>query len=286
MHDRNGGRLERLVAELGAAVVSLDDLARSGCRGAIVCSETVHHETDIVAALEAGLPVFTEKPIAGSATAARRCAEVSETRGVLLHTGYFFRTNGALRRLHGMLHEGTLGRVVEARMRFCHDGGYADWLDLDCWMTDPALACYGGFVDEGVHAIDTLQWLVGLIEKTHVITVNALSWPVDDHGAAVVSFAGGATGLVEAGWTDSAMRVELDIVGERGWARLRDGVLAVGERGESAPSTSIDLSPLDAGDGIEPFLDAIEGKDAAGLAPAPEAARVNELLDLMYLQLR
>jgi hypothetical protein len=30
--------------------------------GAIVCSETVHHETDIVAALEAGLPVFTEKP--------------------------------------------------------------------------------------------------------------------------------------------------------------------------------------------------------------------------------
>ena len=68
-------------------------------------------------------------------------------------------------------------------MRFSHDGEYADWLDLECWMTDPALACYGGFADEAVHAIDALQWLLGPIDTAQAVTGNVLGWPVDDHGA-------------------------------------------------------------------------------------------------------
>ena len=53
-------------------------------------------------------------------------------------------------------------------------------------MTDPARACYGGFVDEAV--IDLLQWLVGPIAWAMRSRV-ALGWPVDDHGAALIHFA-------------------------------------------------------------------------------------------------
>jgi predicted dehydrogenase len=251
----------------------------------VVCSETVHHEEDILAALQAGLPVFVEKPMAGSAAAATRCAEAARKAGLTLQSGYFLRTNAALRRLHAELRAGRLGQVSEASMRFSHDGGYADWLDLDCWMTDPARACYGGFADEAVHVIDTLHWLLGPVLRGQAVTGNALGWPVDDHGAALLQFESGATGVVEAGWTDRAMRLEADLVGTTGWARLQGGRLEIGRRGQDTAEEEIALSPLDAGAGIEPFLDDLEGRQAPGLVPPEDAVRVNALLDHMGLAL-
>ena len=284
VHDRDPDRQRRLTEDLNARPVAPDQLSGLNCRGAIVCSETTHHEADILAALNAGLPVFTEKPMASSSAAAQRCADAAERKGLTLQTGYFFRTNAALRRLHATIQDGSIGRISEARMRFSHDGGYADWLDLDCWMTDPQLACFGGFTDEGVHAIDALQWMLGPIETACAVTGNVLGWPVDDHGAAAVTFKGGATGVIQAGWTDSAMRLELDIVGETGWARLRAGSLAVGRRGSTDPEWTVALSPLDAGEGIEPFLDTLEGREPTGLVPPRDAVQVNTVLDLMNLR--
>lgn len=287
--DRDPARGERLCRDLGAAPLEQKDLtknlARSGCEGVVICSETVFHEADITAALEAGLPVFVEKPLAGSAEAARRCAELAIARECTLHTGYFLRTNAALRGLHAQIEGGAFGRVIELRLRFAHDGGYADWLDLTGWMTDPALACYGGFADEAVHCIDALQWLLGPIRSAQAVTGNVLGWPVDDHGAGVLTFETGATGVVEAGWTDSEMRLELDLVGEKGWAGLRDGRLETGRRGDPVATATTALSPLDAGAGIEPFLDVLEGRPAPGLVPQLEAAQVNVVLDEMGLRL-
>lgn len=285
VHDRDPARQDRLAEKLEAQPVSLADLAKSDCAGAVVCSETTHHEENISSALRAGLAVFSEKPLAGSASAAKRCADLANEAGLVLHTGYFFRTNRALRCARDLVKDGALGRISEARIRFSHDGGYADWLDLDCWMTDPALACYGGFADEAVHAIDALQWLLGPINATHAVTGNVLGWPVDDHGAGVLTFRNGATGLVEAGWTDKTMRLELDIVGDAGWLNLNEGVLTAGRRSEARPTTEMKLPPLDAGEGIEPFLDKLEGKDAMGLVPVEDAVRVNEVLDRMDLNL-
>lgn len=283
--DREPAREKALCAQLNADPAQLSDLAALNVQGAIICSETAFHEEDITAALTAGLPVFVEKPMAGSADAARRCADLATEKGLILATGYFMRRSEALNHLRDRIKDGALGKVIEARGRFSHDGGYADWLDLDGWMTDPELACYGGFVDEAVHVIDLLQWLVGPINSGQAITGNALGWPVDDHGAAVIDFASHpATGVVEAGWTDSEMRLELDIVGDVGWARLWAGVLELGLRGQKQPVETIQLPPLDAGEGVEPFLDALEGKDATGLVPPQEAARVNILLDQMKLK--
>ncbi len=283
--DRDVAREKALCAQLNAEPAQLSDLAALNVQGVIICSETTFHEEDITAALTAGLPVFVEKPMAGSAEAARRCADLATEKGLILATGYFLRRSEALNHLRDRIKGGALGKVIEARGRFSHDGGYADWLDLDCWMTDPELACYGGFVDEAVHVIDLLQWLVGPINSGQAITGNALGWPVDDHGAAVIDFASHpATGVVEAGWTDSEMRLELDIVGDVGWARLRAGVLELGLRSQKQPVETTQLPPLDAGEGVEPFLDALEGKDAIGLVPPQEAARVNILLDQMKLR--
>ncbi|MFA8386332.1 MAG: Gfo/Idh/MocA family protein [Pelagibaca sp.] len=284
VHDRDPDRRDTLCTDLGARpLTDLDGIAGTGCTAAVVCSETAHHEADILAALDVGLPVFSEKPLAGGFESAQRCAERARERGLLLHTGYFFRTNAALQRLKSELDAGHIGSVIAARMRFSHDGGYADWLDLDCWMTDPKLACYDGFVDEAVHVIDMLQWLIGPITHGSAVTGNALGWRVDDHGAAVVTFENGATGVIEAGWTDTEMRFEIDLVGTEGAARISDDRLTLTRRGTGDPSDPIPLSPLDAGEGIVPFLDALEGENPPALVPPEAAISVNALLDAMGL---
>ncbi|MBV0912794.1 Gfo/Idh/MocA family protein [Anianabacter salinae] len=286
VHDRDPARRDRLCGDLDARPLNdLDTLAGLDVAGAVVCSETVHHEADIPAALAAGVPVFSEKPLAGSARAAHCLAEQAEESGVLLHTGYFLRTIPALQTARDWITRGRLGVVTEARMRFSHDGGYADWLDLDCWMTDPGRACYDGFVDEAVHVIDALNWMIGPVHAGHAVTGNALGWPVDDHGAALLHLANGAIGLVEAGWTDTRMRLELDVVGATAAISLRDGEMTLTPRGASAPAERLRLDPLDAGTGILPFLDALDGRRAPALVPAAEAARVNAVLDDLGLRL-
>ena len=250
----------------------------------MICSETAFHEEDILAALAAGLPVFVEKPMAGHAAAAWRCAARAEQLGLILHCGYFLRTNAALRGLRDLLRAGDLGTVTSARMRFSHDGGYADWLDLSGWMTKPHLACYGGFAEEAVHLIDALQWLLGPVRRAQAVTGTVLGWPVDDHGTGLLTFEGCATGVVETGWTDTEMRLELDVVAACGWARLRAGKIQIGRRGGTVADREIVLSPLDAGAGIDPFLGHLEGLPAPGLVPPGEAAQVNTVLDLMGLR--
>jgi hypothetical protein len=179
-----------------------------------------------------------------------------------------------------------LGKIVHARMRFSHDGGYADWLDLDAWMTDPALACYGGFADEAVHALDMLQWLAGPIADGATRTGNALDHRVDDHGAAVLSFETGATGVAEAGWTDTAMRLELDIIGSQAAIRLAEGRADLRPRGTDAPSDSVPPRAARRGRGPPAFpRRAPSGETAQGLVQPHEGAAVNALLDAMGLRL-
>ena len=281
--DRSAARARQWCETTGAAPVArLEDLPGRKVAGAIVCSETAHHEADIAPLLEAGIAVFSEKPLAGDTEAARRLAATAERTGTLLQTGFFMRTNSALAELRDRVREGELGEVIEARGRFSHDGAYADWLDLSGWMTTPDLACYGGFADEGVHVIDLLCWMLGPISDGSACLSHARGFPVDDHGAAALCFRSGATGAVQAGWTDSVMRLELDLIGTEAAATVRQGRVEIVARGAAHAAWSADLSPLDAGAGLAPFLARLGGRTASGLVTPEEAANVNAVLDLLY----
>ena len=284
VHDRVADRAAQHAGALSARVTDLSALTQVGGRAAIVCSETVHHEADCIAALSAGLDVFCEKPLGGSADAAGRIATAATAHDRIVHTGYFLRTLAPVQELKARLDAGAIGPVIEARVRFSHDGGFADWLNLDCWMTDPLLACYDGFVDEAVHGIDLLHWLVGPICSGHAVTGRALGWRVDDHGAAILRHDSGATSVVEAGWTDNRMRLEIDIVGRNGGAHLRDGRGQLWTR-DGRPETLPGRADLDAGEGLRPLLHALDGRSAPGLVPLDDAVAVNAALDAMGLRL-
>lgn len=283
VHDRDARRRETWARELQARPLeSLEALAGSAT-AALVCSETVHHEADIAAALEAGLPVFSEKPLAADAAAAERLVEVAKRTGGLLDTAYFMRTIPALAELRRHVQGGAIGQVIEARGRFAHDGAYAEWLDLDTWMTVPALASYGGFADEGVHVLDWLLWTLGpAAEVRPALLGHACGYDLDDHGAGALRFEEGATAAILAGWTDTRMRLEFDLVGTDGGADLREGTARLWRRGKAEPEWTAEHPALDAGDGIRPFLASLADGGSTGLVPPEESARVNSVMDRFY----
>lgn len=112
-HDRAADRRDRMARELGARALA-DLPERSDWDAAIVCSETVHHAADIDRALDLGLPVFTEKPLAGSAAASVRLADRAEAAGARLVTNYFLRTNPGVRALRAALEADEIGAVRRA----------------------------------------------------------------------------------------------------------------------------------------------------------------------------
>lgn len=286
--DRDGERRARWCADLGAEPLeSLRALARTGAAGVLCCSETAHHEADVGAALEAGLPVFCEKPLAAGGPAARRLALGARQAGVPLETGLFLRSQRALRTLRGKVKDGALGAIHEARARFAHDGGFADWLDVTGWMSDRTLASYGGFGDEAIHAMDQLAWMAGPIGGARCDLGRALDLGLDDHGVARLQLDGGARAVVAGGWTDPYLRFELELIGAEGWAEVwagaSGGEARLFRRGQAEPDWRGTLAALDAGEGSRGFFEALAADRAPEpLCPPEEAADLNRVLDWCY----
>ncbi len=280
--DRDPARRAEWADRAGAPTVQrLADAARRA-DAAIVCGETADRAAQVGGALVNGLPTFSEKPLAPDATTAATLARVAAAKGVLLDIGFFLRTNPALAELRERVRAGAVGEALEARMRFGHDGGYADWLDLSGWMSRPERASYGGFGDEAIHALDWLLWTLGAPRAVSAQRSHALGLPVDDGGVATLRFPNGATGVAQGGWTDIRMRLELDLVGEAGWAHVADGRAAIHRRGASEPVWTADLAPLDAGEGARAFLGAVADGAQQGLTPPADAVATNALLDRLY----
>lgn len=122
-----------------------------------VASSPDTHEGFVSAALDAGLHVVCEKPLAGDIVAARRIVDHAKRLGVPGAVVFQWRFNPALRRLREIANAGRLGPVLHADIDFQHDflaGPRTDWGWRHRWATAGA----GALADLGVHAFDLLRW--------------------------------------------------------------------------------------------------------------------------------
>jgi myo-inositol 2-dehydrogenase/D-chiro-inositol 1-dehydrogenase len=149
--DADPAAIERIVAKYGAEwAVSPAALFEMDLAGVVIATATDAHPQLILAAVEAGLPVFCEKPVArGTAEAAevlRHCA------GAKVQIGYNRRFDPGFRAARDAVRRGELGRLHTVRT-----------------MTmDPApppagyLAASGGiFRDCSVHDFDIVRFVTG-----------------------------------------------------------------------------------------------------------------------------
>jgi myo-inositol 2-dehydrogenase / D-chiro-inositol 1-dehydrogenase len=139
------------VAE-GATVFDsgFDLIKDSSVDAVLVCSWGPTHEEFVLASVEAGKPVFCEKPLATSAPACARivAAEVAFGRR-LVQVGYMRRYDPAYRELKQIVDSGRIGTPL--MMHCAHrNAGVPDFYTKENTITDSA-----------VHEIDATRWLFG-----------------------------------------------------------------------------------------------------------------------------
>jgi UDP-N-acetyl-2-amino-2-deoxyglucuronate dehydrogenase len=170
------------------------------------------------AAIERGLHVLVEKPLAMVPSDGRELDALARDKGVMCGVAFQNRLNPAVRCLRKALEDGRFGKVVTAtiRLRWCRYQDYYNDGWHGTWASD------GGVINQqAIHHVDALGWLVGPVESVCGLTGRRLNdLEAEDTMVAAVRFTSGALGTIEA---TTAARPEdfeasLSVVGEKGTA--------------------------------------------------------------------
>ncbi|MDT5324623.1 MAG: myo-inositol 2-dehydrogenase / D-chiro-inositol 1-dehydrogenase [Mycobacterium sp.] len=177
------------------AVDTVEELLSSGIDGVVVAAATPAHAELTLAAVERGIPTFCEKPIAATAAESARVAEVIARSGVPVQVGYQRRYDAAFAAAKRAVDEGSLGTLHTVR---------STTMDPAPPPMDYIKGSGGIFRDCAVHDFDVLNWITGQravdVYATGTVQGDPLFAEYDDvdTAAVVVTFDGGAMGLVSA----------------------------------------------------------------------------------------
>ena len=179
---------------------TIEELLQDGGVDAIsVNTPNYLHAPQTIAALEAGVHVMVEKPMAMNATEAEAMLEASRSSGALLMVAHCWRFDPEVLWLREQVEAGRLGRIIRTKGY----GVHVHWGPAR-WFTEKRYAGGGAMADMGIHALDTARFLLGDPQPVSVyarIGTYYKEFDVDDTGVIVVNWENGSTGLAEVGAT-------------------------------------------------------------------------------------
>lgn len=218
--NQNPEKARSFAAEYGCRpCVSLDELlADPDVQIVTICTPSGAHREPAVAAALAGRHVVVEKPLE---ITLERCDDIiraCEQSGVKLCTIFPSRFSAANVALKQAIDSGRFGRITLGdtyvkwwRTQEYYDGGG--------WRGTWALDGGGAFMNQAIHNVDLLSWLMGDVAEVAGFTTTLAHEriEVEDVGVACLKFRSGAVGVMEAStaaWPGLLKRTEIH--GSRG----------------------------------------------------------------------
>ena len=156
------------------------------------------HASQSIAALQAGIHVMVEKPMAMTADEAQTMIDASETSGAKLMVAHCWRFDEEVLWLKQQLDSGKLGSIIRTKGYGIH----TNW-GPSGWFTKAQYAGGGALADMGIHAIDTARFLLNDPQPVSVyadINTQYGNYDVDDTGVIIIKWDTGATSYIESGW--------------------------------------------------------------------------------------
>ncbi|HEX7003603.1 MAG TPA: Gfo/Idh/MocA family oxidoreductase [Trueperaceae bacterium] len=189
-----------------------------------VCTPSGAHLEPAVAAAQAGKQVVVEKPLEVTVERARRIIEAAEQAGVKLATIFMARFSDSHRLLKRTIEAGELGRLLQAdaSVKWYRSQAYYDSSD---WRGTWALDGGGALMNQAIHAVDMLLWLMGPIQEVfaYAATLAHERLEVEDTLVAVLRYANGGLGQLSAATSLFPGQPKvMDIHGDKGYVRVKD----------------------------------------------------------------
>src|SRR3989475_1153291 len=200
IHGRNQDKLARLGQLYGGTVHEDFEsfLDHRPMTMVAVCSPSGLDAEQGIAAARHGLHLLIEKPI--EINTARTDALIAECERAGVKLGVFFQDRVApdLVRLKDLIDAGRLGRPIlaSARVKWYRPPEY---YGESGWRGTRALDGGGALINQGVHTVDLLLWLMGDVTRVQSKAITALhKIEVEDTLVATLEFSNGAVGTLEA----------------------------------------------------------------------------------------
>lgn len=195
-------------------------LIKSGAVDAvIVATPHFQHTTLGIVALDAGVHAMIEKPISSHKADAERLIAASRRNPQVVFGGMFqMRTEPRYQKARKLIQSGELGKIVRV-----------SWINTDWYRTDAYYASGGWratwkgegggvLLNQCLHNLDTLQWLVGMPQRVRGFCQFGRFHPieVEDSVTAYLEWANGATGVFVSSTGEAPGTNRFEIVGSRG----------------------------------------------------------------------
>jgi len=152
------------------------------------------HEEYTLAALNAGKPVYVEKPMTVNAASARLMNRVAEEKNVKLVVAHYRREQPLFRKIKQLISEKAVGDIRFATLEFRKAVLSKEELAIPktAWRVDQQIAGGGLFHDLAPHQIDLMYYFFGEISTANGVATNqAGAYSADDMVAGNILFKSG-----------------------------------------------------------------------------------------------
>lgn len=166
-----------------------------------ICTPSGMHPEQTLLAAQAGKHVMVEKPIAIRQDDIHRMVEACEEHGVLIAAIYPRRMSPAAQYVKAFIEQGGLGKLslCTAVIKPYRDQTYYDSAG---WRGTWAMDGGGVLMNQGIHTIDLLLWLVGPVDSLYAKTEHLLrKIEVEDTATVLLQFGNQTMGIIEASTT-------------------------------------------------------------------------------------
>lgn len=187
----------------------------------IIGTPNKFHAPFAIEFLKNGKDVFLEKPMAMNSEEGKSVMKASEENNQLVMVGHMWRFDDETEFVKKLVDLNKLGKIIKTKGYGIHE----NW-GPEGWFTKKEMSGGGALADMGVHAIDTVRYILGDPKPKEVyakIGTYYGDYDVDDTGIIMITWDNGTTSIIESGWWQPHMdgpEASTKLFGTKGYASL------------------------------------------------------------------
>jgi len=177
------------------------------------------HAEYAIMAINAGKPVYVEKPMAVSYEECKNINDAAREKDIPVFVAYYRRTLPGFLKVKELIESGTIGNVRHVSLQLFKAPSEDEKSGNQSWRVMPEISGGGHFFDMASHELDYLDFLFGPVQKINSFAINQGGlYKAEDYVSAELQFAGkvSAVGTWCFALSQSGNRDIIEIFGEKG----------------------------------------------------------------------